>query len=290
MAIKDYNPFAKREEFSSSNLLAYKVLTIITWLLVVISGAYYSVHAPEDCKPHHHCHTIWGQNKARPTPFALNSVVTDIYWILAIVLQAHYLRYLWSSDTSYLNSAANVGSHFILNNLFIFAFIMLWVRGHFWPAEIILIANFFNLTSLYFRHPKTPLFVHIPIVSAPYAWNYVAILWDGAAMVNARSLPARILANLAIWGILVIGAFFILTFKDYSMGFELAILSLSLAIAQLGKHVIAFQWIFAFVISGSLVVLSLLVGVPSLFGTKSVREQVVVVAEDRERAPLLDEV
>ncbi|RMZ88112.1 hypothetical protein DV736_g4661, partial [Chaetothyriales sp. CBS 134916] len=289
MAIQDYNPFAKREEFSSSNLLAYKVLTIITWLLVVISGAYYSVHAPEDCKAHHHCHTIWGQNKARPTPFALNSVVTDIYWIITVVLQAHYLRYLWSSDTSYLYSAANVGSHFILNNLFIFAFIMLWVRGHFWPGEVILVANFFNLTSLYFRHPTTPLFVHIPIVSAPYAWNYVAILWDGAAMVNARSLPARILANLAIWGILVLGAFFILTFKDYSMGFELAILSLSLAIAQLGTHVIAFQWIFAFVIFGCLIVLSLLVGVPGLFGEKGVRQEGAVVDADRERAPLLDE-
>lgn len=88
-----------------------------------------------------------------------------------------------------------------------------------------LIANLFNLTSLYFRHSKTPLFVHVPIVSAPYAWNYVAILWDGAAAVNARNLPARILANIAIWGILVIGAFFILTFKDYTMGFCFAILA-----------------------------------------------------------------
>jgi Fungal protein of unknown function (DUF1774) len=112
------------------------------------------------------------------------------------------------------------------NNLFEFAFIMLWVRGWFWPGEIILIANLFNLTSLYFRHPTTPLFVHIPIVSAPYAWNYVAILWDGAAAFNARNLAARILANIVIWGILVIGAFFILTFKDYTMGFCFAILAL----------------------------------------------------------------
>ncbi len=103
---------------------------------------------------------------------------------------------------------------------------MLWVRGHFWIAELILILNLFNLTSLYFRHSKTPLLVHIPIVSAPYAWNYVAILWDGAAMVNAHSLPARILANITIWGILVLGGFFLLAFKDYTMGIELAVLSL----------------------------------------------------------------
>lgn len=103
---------------------------------------------------------------------------------------------------------------------------MLWVRGFFWLAELLLIVNFFNLTSLYFRHSTTPRFVHIPVVSAPYAWTFVALFWDGAAMVHARSLPAHILANIAIWGILGFGGFFILAFKDYTMGFALAILSL----------------------------------------------------------------
>jgi hypothetical protein len=32
-------------------------------------------------------------------------------------------------------------------------------------------------------------------------------------MVNAHSLPARIAANVAIWGILVYGLFFLVTFK-----------------------------------------------------------------------------
>ncbi len=110
------NPFARREEFSRSNLLAYKVLTIITWLLLIISGAYYTFNKPADCR-HHHCHTIWGQNSHRPTPFGLNSVVTSTYWVLILILQANYIRYLWSADTAYLNSSANVGSHFILVSL-----------------------------------------------------------------------------------------------------------------------------------------------------------------------------
>lgn len=113
---------------------------------------------------------------------------------------------------------------------------MLWVRGRFWLAELLLIINLFNLTSLYFRHSTTPRFVHIPVVSAPYAWTYVAILWDGAAMVHAHSLAARILANIAIWGILVFGAFFVFTFKDYTMGFELAILSLCKSPSQSGHQ------------------------------------------------------
>lgn len=91
---------------------------------------------------------------------------------------------------------------------------------------MLLVINLFNLTFLYFRHSTYPRVIHIPIVSAPFAWTYIAILWDGAAAVNARSLPARIFANIFIWGILVVGAFYIVTFKDYTMGYCFAILSL----------------------------------------------------------------
>ncbi len=85
--------------------------------------------------------------------------------------------------------------------------------------------NFFNLTSLYLRHSTTPRLVHIPVVSGPLAWTFIALFWDGAAMVGAHSLPARILANVAIWSILVYGTLFLVAFKDYTIGFELTILS-----------------------------------------------------------------
>ncbi|KAJ9499774.1 hypothetical protein LTR99_000404 [Exophiala xenobiotica] len=284
----NWNPFAKREDFTKNHLIAYKVLTIVSWLLLVIVGAYYTFSRPADCGHKHVCHTIWGQNSHRRTPFSLNSVVTSIYWVVILILQAHYVRYLWSTDKAFITSAANVGSHFIFHNLLTFGFIMLWVRGHFWQGELLLIVNLFNLTLLYFGHPTTPLFIHLPVVSAPLAWNYVAILWDGAAMVNAHTLPARIVANIFIWGILVLGGFFLLTFKDYTMGLELAVLSLALAIGQIGTHVIALQWIFAFVIAGCLLVMSLLIGAPKLFGQdRSIRQEGAIVSEDRERAPLL---
>ena len=44
-------------------------------------------------------------------------------------------------------------------------------------------------------------------------------------MIGAQSLAVRILANVAIWSILLYGMFFMGAFKDYSIGFELAILS-----------------------------------------------------------------
>ena len=88
-----------------------------------------------------------------------------------------------------------------------------------------LILNSFNLTSLYFRHLRTQAFIHIPVVTGPLAWNFVAVLSNGAAMVGAQSLAARILANVAIWSILLYGIFFMGAFKDYPIGFELAFLS-----------------------------------------------------------------
>ena len=43
-------------------------------------------------------------------------------------------------------------------------------------------------------------------------------------MVNSHRLPARVIANLAIWGVLFEGAFFVLVYKDWTMSMNLAIL------------------------------------------------------------------
>lgn len=112
-----------------------------------------------------------------------------------------------------------------MNNLFWFGAIHLWCRSHFWLCEMLLIINFFNLSAAYFRHSTTPRFIHIPVVSGPLAFNFVAIYTVGAAAVNAHSLVARVFANIAIWGILVYGMFFLVAYKDYTMGFELSILA-----------------------------------------------------------------
>ena len=130
------------------------------------------------------------------------------------VLQGGYLVQLFSSNLETVNAAAAVGSHFILNNLLHFAFVMLFVRSHFVWAELILVVNFFNLTSLYFRHNKYPRAIHAPTVSGPLAWTFVAIYWNGAIMVHRPdTLVARIFANIFVWGILVYGGFFIVVYK-----------------------------------------------------------------------------
>ena len=126
-------------------------------------------------------------------------------------------------------------------------------------------------------------------------------------MVHAHSLAARIVANIFVWSWLGFGLFYLAVFKDYTVGFEMAILSLckllpqellydqpltlpALALAQLATHVIALQWEFAVAIAGVLLILSLAVGIPGLFGKDiNFRHSQTVVSEDRERQPLLDD-
>lgn len=133
---------------------------------------------------------------------------------MLFVLQGGYIGHLFSSNSSHVHAAASVGSHFIVNNLFHFAFVMLFVRSHFHWAEVILVLNFINLSSLYFRHNTYPRFIHTPVVSGPLAWTFVAIYWNGALMVpHPAHLVPRIFGNIFIWAILVYGGFFIVAFK-----------------------------------------------------------------------------
>ncbi|KAF2198366.1 DUF1774-domain-containing protein [Delitschia confertaspora ATCC 74209] len=276
----EYNPFSRRDEHSRNALVGYKIGTAISWLLLVITSIYYTFRAPgEGHKPRR---TIWGQNSAHHTPFALNSVITSIYWIVLYLLQLGYSWHLYSSETTYVAAAANVGSHFITHNLLIFGFIHLWVRSHFWLALLLIVVNFFNLSAAYFRHSTTPRTIHIATVSGPLAWNFVALYWVGAVAVGSHHIAARIVANIFIWGILMYGGFFLAAYKDYTMGFNLSVLAAALGVGQFFTAVIAVQWIEAFIIMAILFLLSTAVASGN---TPFKRGQ--VVSEDAERAPLL---
>lgn len=108
-------------------------------------------------------------------------------------------------------------------------------------------------------------------------------------MVNAEGLAGRILANIAIWGILVYGMFFLVTFKDYTMGYCLSILTAALGVGQFLRQIVAFQWIFAFTIMAVLFLCSTAIGIPGIFGKELTFRREVAVSEDRERAPLLED-
>lgn len=75
--------------------------------------------------------------------------------------------------------------------------------------------------------------------------------------------------------------------KDYTMGFALSVLSAAIGVAQFKRQVIAFQWIFAFVIMAVLFVLTIAIAAPRAAGRDARWRR--VTSADQERAPLLNE-
>ncbi|PCG88637.1 Protein of unknown function DUF1774 [Penicillium occitanis (nom. inval.)] len=284
----NFNPFARRESHHRNTLIAYQVLSVLTWALVLVAGIFYSLHRPDDVK---HGHNIWKQANKHPTPFSQNTTITGIYWIILLLSQVSYVWHFFSNNSTLVTSAANVAPHFILNNLLVFAFIMLWVRSYFWGAEVILIVHVISQSSAYWTHRGSPPFVHWPAIAGPYAWSLTALFWNGAVAVHAHSLPARIVANIFIWVIFLIGFVHIFSAKDYIFGYSLSILTLSLAVKQLAIKVIAFQWIFAFVIFAVFFVGSLYVSSAAYTGRDLWLKRVVAPdsTTDREREPLLND-
>jgi len=282
------NPFARRDSHSPAAVVTYKILTIVTWLLSVIVSVYYTLHKPHD-GPYARG-TIWHQNWHHPTGFTLDRTMSEVYWVTLWVLQAGYMGHLFSPNLEHLNAACAVGSHFILNNLLHFAFVMLFVRSYFGWAELMLVINFLNLSSLYFRHNAYPRFIHTPAVCGPLAWTFVAIYWNGAIMVpNPDTRLAHIFANIFVWAILVYGGFFLAVYKDYMMALCLAILSAALGVAQFERQLVALQWIFAFAIMATLFIAGLAVAVPVWTGREVRFWRGQQQPSDAERAPLLGE-
>ncbi|RYP64591.1 hypothetical protein DL771_008704 [Monosporascus sp. 5C6A] len=241
------NPFAKRDEHSKNTIITYKILTTLTWLLSIVVSFYYTFNAPDDGSLARR--RIWRQNDHYHTAFRMNHIIANIYWLVLFVLQAGYIAHLFSGSVERVNQACSVGSHFIANNLLHFAFVMLFVRSHFIWAEVMIVLNFINLSSLYFRHPGYARFIHQPVVSGPLAWTFVAIYWNGAIMVHhPESLVARIFGNIFIWSILVYGLFFIVVYKVGALTPKNSPGRPAIGVAQFFRQVIAFQWIFAFTI------------------------------------------
>ena len=223
--------------------------------------------------------------------FVKDCAIADYHRAALFFSQSSYLGNLFAAapQSERVRSATAVGSHFVVNNVLHTLFVLLFATGHFFWAEVVLVINFLNLTSLYFRHPLAShprALVHTPAVAGPLAWTFVAIYWNGAIMVpHAHSLPMRVLANVFVWAILAYGLFFVTIYADYSMGFALSVLAAALGTGQFLRQVIALQWIFAFVVMGVLFVATLAIALPSWAGREP--PSLLVISQDSERAPLL---
>ncbi|KAL2885356.1 DUF1774-domain-containing protein [Ceratocystis lukuohia] len=262
--VNDWNPFSRRDSYTDSAISKYRIWTSVSFLVSAISTCLYVLHPPGSA------HSIWWWNHHYRTAFSLNSVIVNIYWAVMFINQATYMSGLWTDRTSSTSTnAAALGSHFIINNILNFFFVILFANGHFLTALLVQIINLFNLSALYHRHNSYARWMHWPVVSGPLAWTIFAILWTGAIVVPwGNSTVLRILGNIAIWALLPIGLYFLAVFSDYTMGFSLAVLTWALAMGQFLEKLVSLQWIFAFVIMGLLFIASFMVAVPAWTGRR----------------------
>ncbi|KKA28537.1 hypothetical protein TD95_002240 [Thielaviopsis punctulata] len=293
-SLAEWNPFQRRSSYSDSEIMQYRIWTAVSFLLSAVTTLAYVLH-PLDSS----AHPIWWWNKQFRTAFTLNPVIVSVYWLALYVNQASYLSSLWnaSANETAIQGAA-LGSHFIVNNILTFVITLLFSHGHFLSALILQIINLFNLTVLYHRHRNYARWLHWPVVSGPLAWTIIAILWTGAIVAPwSDALILRIMGNVAIWAILLIGLFFLGVYGDYTMGFSLAVLTWALAMGQFWEKIIALQWIFAFVIMGVLFLASFAVAIPIWTGRQvawlnGAEEQGRIAASqgsEGERRPLIGE-
>jgi hypothetical protein len=94
------------------------------------------------------------------------------------------------------------------------------------------------------------VFIEAPTARLPLAVLFINVLHNGAVAFHVQGTLGRLLANIFIWIILVIGGGFVIFFRDWVFGFAIAYLTLSLAVEQLAIKVIALQWIFGIALIG----------------------------------------
>lgn len=263
---------------ASNDLLSHKVATVISWLLAV----YVSVKYFLGSNPHHHSET----------PFSASPLLITVYWIVFSVWQIAFVTqiFLPAADspnvTSRTQLTKQVGWHFTVFNLGVFAWSILFAKKHYFLSEIVLVFNFVNILLLYFTHKTYAikplsnwLLVHFPTAALPLSWLFFAIFYNGVVLFHVKHFIGRVIANVTIWMFLFVPGFFVVAFNDWAVGLSSSALVFSLGLGQMFTKIFALQWIFAFIISALLLVASVLAAFTGSF-TKVV---------NLESAPLLEE-
>ncbi|ESX00202.1 hypothetical protein KL918_004992 [Ogataea parapolymorpha] len=224
------------------------------------------------------------------TPFTGFFIVTDIYWLVTMLLQVFFIvKVFFDKTVAAENKAAIseiVGPHFAINNALHFLWCYFFHKEKFALAELVLVINLLNLLALYFTHRTVAiknvsdwLTVHFPVTALPLSWTMYAIFWNGACLFHShnKSLLARILANVLVWEFLVVPLAILVFYQDWSIGLSTSLLMLGLGFGQLFTKVVALQWLFAFIIAAVNFVVSVVIMFGS--GLRTVNRE--------EQAPLL---
>lgn len=273
---------------SPNDLSTHKVATIVSLALSIYGNVRYFVgRSPYDK------HVPFN---VAETPFSANIIVVLVFWALLHVLQVAFVTQVFvpSVELHSLTSRADitrlVGWHFTLFNVGQFVWTLLFVRSHFFWAEVVVVLNILNVLSLYFSHLTHAVkpysswaLIHLPTAAFPFSWLLYAFFWNGAVLFHVHKFVGRVISNVLVWDFLLTPGAFLFLFNDYGVGIASSILTFGLGLGQLFTKLFALQWIFAFVISGILFVLSVIAAVTGSLQTQ--RESRVLQDES---APLLN--
>ncbi|EGV60554.1 hypothetical protein PSN45_001683 [Yamadazyma tenuis] len=227
------------------------------------------------------------------TPFSNFLIFMIVYWAVYYLVQLVYLNRVVSVnvDSSETNALA-ITHNLISFNTFTFIWSLLFRFRWYVVSEIVVIIELFVILNNYlnykiyaFKPLKNFLLINLTNGSLPLSWIFFVLFWNGALMVHSTGFVARVLANIFIWDFLIIGVVFLTLFNDYTVGFSLSYLVLGMALNQLFTKFVALQWIFGFIISGLLLVIS----VGTILLKPKLKDQIVVQEESvgSATAPLL---
>ncbi|ODV77935.1 DUF1774-domain-containing protein [Suhomyces tanzawaensis NRRL Y-17324] len=267
-----------------NDITSHKVTAIVSLALSAYGNIRYLVgRSPFD---HHSPFNVSN------TPFSANIIVTLTYWGLLYLLQIAFVAQIFIPNLeSSLRSDAtkHVGKHFTVFNILSFVWSILFAKKHFFWSELILIVNLFNILALYFNHKTYSIkpwsnlvLIHASTVAFPLSWLLYAVFWNGAVLFHVHKFVGRVVSNVLIWDFLIVPGFFLVVYNDWATGFSSSILTFGLGLGQLLVKVFALQWIFAFVISAILLVLSLVAAFNGNLGRRNIE------LTDSEQAPLLE--
>jgi hypothetical protein len=263
----------------ASGLTASKVFIVLSYVLSAFAALFYLL--PNEGEKHF------------LTPFSGILIVNAIYWVLTLLFQFLFIvKVLFNENVTQTNQSsviAVVGPHFIISNVLNSLWIYFFTRERFWLSEALLFVNLLNLLTLYFSHKTIAikslpdwLTIHLPVTGIPLAWTLYAIFWNGACMFHShnKTLLPRVLANVFIWEFLFVPMALLMLYSDWSVALATSFLMLGVGFRQMFTKLIAFQWIFAFVISGADFIFAVL----SMFNTAIGQ---VDTARSQDSAPLL---
>lgn len=120
--------------------------------------------------------------------------------ILLFVVQGAYICYTSRNMAQLAGIIPIFDVHFIAHNVLHVAVTTLNASSNFPLAGIVLLLDFFNLSSAYRRSLCGSMLQHISVASGPLSWALVELLWNGAMLMPQReSMVAGILGAVCIW-------------------------------------------------------------------------------------------